>query len=141
MRRILGTLGMGLIAAGLGAADVHACPAAANMRTVFHEAVPSEVTASVIARVTVRARIKAPSGISRPGPRDHPYSYVGIVRVDRVIKGIVEEPHIKLVAPGSDCDHDFDLGTAGIVIGETQRDERGMLELLATVSRPVFAPN
>jgi hypothetical protein len=141
MRRVLAILCLGLIAAGLGSADLHACPAAANMRTVFHETVPSDVTAPVVAQVTVRARIKAPPGMSQPGPRDHPLSYVGIVRVDRVIKGTVEEPHVKLIAPGTDCDHDVDLGTAGIVIGETQRDARGTLELLATVSRPVFKSN
>jgi hypothetical protein len=131
---------VGLLAAGLAANEAHACLAVAQERMPFHETVPANVVAPVIARVTVTALIEAPSGGS-PHARDNPYSYVGMVRVDRVIRGAIDERHIKLIAPATDCDYGFDLGSSGIVIGETRRDERGMLELVVTVSRRAYGPN
>ena len=119
---------VGLLAAGLAANEAHACLAAAQERMPFHETVPANVVVPVIARVTVTALIEAPSGGSRH-VRDNPYSYVGTARVDRVIRGVI------------DCDYGFDLGSSGIVIGETRRDERGILELVVTVSRRAYGPN
>ena len=101
----------------------------------FSDATPSLFRANVAAQVTVIKLLE--SGKKSVIPRDrYRASYQGLARVDRVITGTINEPIIKLIAPGFDCDFPFSLGKSGVVAGKLIRDSQGALELRALPDSP-----
>jgi hypothetical protein len=137
MQRLLCPI-VGLLAVGLTATEALACRGPQFERTPLFSTIPDDVPAPVGLHVTLVGGIGPPPGSQFPGPGFHPYSYVGLALINRVVKGSVTDREVFLVAPAIDCHHPFQLRTTGFVFGEPQRNAIGQLELMITMFRPAF---
>jgi hypothetical protein len=109
-----------------------ACRGADLETTIFFSDIPVGVDAAAILQVTITELIKDPSKRSnfhRAG--DESYSFTGVARVEKVIKGDIQSPTIKVVAPWSDCDHPLTIESHGVIIGKVEPDSEGI---------PIFFP-
>jgi hypothetical protein len=122
MAQLSRALGAGLLLACLGAVDANACRAPSSLSTIFFDAVPSNLDAPIIARVTVIRLLPslAYSGLYGRAD-DYKYSFQGLARVDEAIKGAIDGHVVKLISPASSCDIPFVVGAAGIVVGNVRR--------------------
>jgi hypothetical protein len=105
-----------------------ACFAPVEMQTVFHDEVPDGVDAPAIVQVRiVDVSYKHPDGY-----------FVGIGKVEKVIKGNIDRDTVRVLTAISDCLLKFPVGAHGIVMGDMQRDSNGEIEILA-ISEPFYA--
>ena len=141
MRRLLSTIGLGLLAVGPTATEALACRGPQFELTPLFATVPDEASAPVALHVTLVGTIGSASGSTLPGPSLHPYSYVGLAVINRVVKGSLSDREVFLVAPANDCHHPFQIRTTGFVFGEPQRNAGSQLELLITMFRPAYGIN
>jgi hypothetical protein len=109
-----------------------ACPLAAAHSTIFLDVddIPQEDRASFVAQVKVIRLLDSGKKFVRDRDK-HRASYEGIARVDRIIKGSIDGPVIKLKIFASDCTFPFTVGASGIVAGNLIRDSQGIPELQA----------
>ena len=123
------TLGFALAWLCLAPADVFACRPK-DERVTFFVDVPVEISASTIARVTIVELIR--DNIKRIfDERDYVTSFVGLARVDEVIKGqIGKNDIVKVISPNTSCYHEFSVGSTGVVVGELRRNADGGVELI-----------
>lgn len=107
--------------------QARACRSPSSVSTIFFEEVPADIAVSVIAHITITEIIGAPTyttdGVA--------FSYVGMARVGQVIKGVIASETIEIVSSNTDCDIPFRVGSAGIVVGNLDRDRDGHLRLNA----------
>jgi hypothetical protein len=108
--------------------DAIACRGENFEETIFFEDVPAKSTEPIVAQVTILQ-------VQEKGPytADDPYAlfYVGIARVDRLLRGTLSSDTIKILAPFNDCQRGFGVGASGIVLGTTRIGSDGVLELMA----------
>ena len=63
--------------------------------------------------------------------------YVGIGRVERVIKGEINSATIKVLSELDSCEGPYSIGAHGIVVGNTRKDGHGVTELIA-IAEPMW---
>jgi hypothetical protein len=107
--------------------DAFACRGVEFARTIFFDEIPQARTAQTIGRVAI-IRL---TGAIEYSWRSKSVSYSGIARVDKVLKGQVGSRLIAIVAPHTDCDVPFSVGSTGIVLGDLARDVDGNFQLKA----------
>ncbi len=110
-----------LIAMTVAFTDATACLGPIDMMTIFYDEVPQGIDASAIVQVTI---------VELPPTNDNHY-FLGIGRVERVIKGEIDGATIRVLSPTGDCLNKFSIGSRGIVIGDIRKSSRGEVELLA----------
>lgn len=106
------------------------CPAFANNHTIFLDADISEIKAPTIVRLTIISP-SVPSNSARSfvsGWRY--YSWEAFARVDRVIKGTIETPVIKISSQESSCHGPLTSGS-GLVAGVIRINAQGVKVLHA----------
>jgi hypothetical protein len=98
-----------------------ACLAPVEMQTVFYDEVPDGVDAPVIVQVRIiDVSYKHPAGY-----------FVGIGKVEKVIKGNIDRDTVRVLTVLSNCEYRLPVGAHGIAIGDMQRDSNGEIEILA----------
>jgi hypothetical protein len=105
-----------------------ACFAPDFMQTVFFDEVPHGVDAPAIVQVKI-------IDVSTANPEGY---FVGIGKVEKVIKGNIDSDTIRVLTVISDCELKFPVGAQGIVMGDIQRDSNGEIEILA-IAEPFYA--
>jgi hypothetical protein len=105
-----------------------ACLAPSYMQTVFFDEVPDGVDAPAIVQVRI-------IDVSHTHPAGY---FVGIGKVEKVIKGDIDRDTVRVLTVLSDCENRFPVGAHGIVMGDMQRDSNGEIEILA-ISEPFYA--
>jgi hypothetical protein len=104
-----------------------ACLFSALLRTPFFDDIPDYVDDPVILEVSI---VKLLESSLAPHSGDQVLrSFNALARVDRVLKGSISGPIIKLTGPTSSCDHAFVVGDKGKVIGKPHVLQDGMVEL------------
>jgi hypothetical protein len=98
-----------------------ACFGPVNQMTVFYDEVPDGVDAPVIVQVRI-------IDVSNTHPAGY---FVGIGKVEKVIKGHIDRDTVRVLTVLSDCENRFPVGAHGIVMGDIQRDSNGEIEILA----------
>ncbi len=133
MRTALRTALLATCAILAGSPSAWACALDESHTTFFFNDVPSGVRAPVAAHVTVISPSLTPWRSARVY-RGRYYSWDGFVRVDRVLRGAIQTPVIKLVSGSrSSCSGPLAAGYAGIVFGEIRTNSQGVPELHPTV--------
>lgn len=105
--------------------EAFACRGPTLERTIIFDDVPSSLDAPVIVEVTITDM----SNVSDPST-----GWIWAVmnaRVDRVIKGPIDDRTLKIVTEIDDCTRGFGAGSHGIVVGTLRNDTRGARELVA----------
>jgi hypothetical protein len=102
-----------------------ACIVPDFMQTVFRDEVPDGVDAPVIVQVTI-------VDLSYTHPDGY---FVGIGKVEKVIKGNIDRDTVRVLSVISDCQNMYPVGARGIVIGSMQRNSNGEIEILAIPER------
>jgi hypothetical protein len=121
----------GLVASLMACADAAGCSDGGSHYTILFDSVPRRVDAPVIAQVKV---IEIIIGDSVPPPYQGAWgrhSFHSYARVERVIKGAIEDRIIRLIVPASYCAQGLGAGDSGIVIGDVRRNSQGELEMNA----------
>jgi hypothetical protein len=122
--------GVRFAVASLACTQALACPAPSLERTIIFKHVPTDVDAPVIAEVMI---------LDRRGDVVDPSNGIQMAvlsaRVDRVVKGRIDEGALKVVTELSDCSRGPDVGSHGFVAGELRVDSEGNPELVAISER------
>jgi hypothetical protein len=111
----------------LACTEAAACIGPIDVTSIFYDNVPEGADASAIVRVTI---------IDLPAPTDNQY-FVGLGKVEKVIKGEIDTTTIRVLSSIGDCLNKFPVGSRGIVIGDIRRDSQGDIELLA-IAEPFY---
>jgi hypothetical protein len=118
------TVRAGLVAVTLlffAAGEISACTLLDNNTTPFFES--KDIGKGVDADVVFEITILSVEPIRPP--------VAAMARVDRVFKGQVDRPELRVVTEGSSCAYGFAVGVRGIVMGVLTRDANGNLVLQA----------
>jgi hypothetical protein len=107
-----------------------ACQSPSSRMSIFHTKVPPTLDAPIVAEITIIKLIRSKAGVA--GGYEDRFSFEGDARVERVVKGVIDETIIRVVAPYvTTCDDPFGIGSTGIVLGSMRRNDDGLLELRA----------
>ena len=115
------TLGVIVTSVTLVCTDAAACIGPIDMASIFYDDVPEGVDAPAIVQVTI---------IDLPATNSKEY-FVGIGKVERVIRGEIDSAAIRVLSQLGACLNRFQVGARGIVIGTIQKNSQGEIELLA----------
>jgi hypothetical protein len=88
-----------------------ACIGPVDRQTVFYDEVPDGVVAPAIVQVTI-------VDLSYTHPAGY---FVGIGKVEKVIKGNIDRDTVRVLSVISDCQNMYPVGARGIVIGSMRR--------------------
>jgi hypothetical protein len=92
------------------------------------------VTAPVIAGITVTRIFYDPNDQTQTyvsGGRKFYGYYVVDVRVQYVLRGVLGQDDIRMIAPGGNCDDHLRVGSIGIVAGRLETSAEGERQLVA----------
>lgn len=107
--RNAGTLGLGLIAMIVFGGEAFACPFV----------VEPSLDAPIIADVTITTMTTS----------RQKHQMAAFARVDKIYKGTIDSPSVKLVVTRSSCAPELRVGQRLNVMGILVRDEQGQIEL------------
>lgn len=113
-----------VLAVSVSSSEAGACLTRSSNYSMFYEQEPTHLNVPVIVELTIEGLWKGPWAYGRRV--DHgERSYVGIARIDRVVKGLAPFEAIMVVGPTSSCAFRFQRGDSGFVAGTIVVDRDG----------------
>jgi hypothetical protein len=121
---MLRAFAFGLIFICISCTETLACPGMYAESTIIFVDVPTSLDAAVVVEATI-------SDISRITDHTGLAWVVMDARIDRVIRGQIDDRTVRIVALETSCTKGFGAGSRGIVAGTLRRDAQGLAELVA----------
>jgi len=107
-----------LVASVLMSPIAHACLGEFSESSIFFD--EQDLKAGIDGQVVVEAAIIELTA-----------EFVGIARIDKIIKGAIDKNKIVITTVASSCTRGFGVGASGIVVGSLERNAHGELTLVA----------